>query len=247
MLKDEDDFGSAAGEFGRTLHPAGENLKVEGPTVICEPDDILLKLGVADEVGLRREPVLRVGVPMQLHPHSAHAAIFSQAADETKGLGAMICFNGELHGAREVTKVHTSAVETFQSYHHGALGIVDGDRVIVYRRPEVRLHLRPERLSKRVELLKAAIGADGTMVEAVRQMGIDGLVVEAFGRGNVSAEFGQALCRVAATAYRSSLPRGAPSAASAPSMAEVVEAGVTSKTLAQSSPAILKGRKRDCS
>ena len=79
MLKDEDDFGSAAGEFGRTLHLAGENLKVESPTVICEPDDILLKLGVAGEVGLRREPVLRVGVPMQLHPHSAHAAIFSQA------------------------------------------------------------------------------------------------------------------------------------------------------------------------
>ncbi len=134
--------------------------------------------------------------PQSDGPRNLINAICAAAADETKGLGAMICFNGELHGAREVTKVHTSAVETFQSYHHGALGIVDGDRVIVYRRPEIRLHLRPERLSKRVELLKAAIGADGTMVDAVRQMGIDGLVVEAFGRGNVSAEFGQALCRV---------------------------------------------------
>jgi len=107
----------------------------------------------------------------------------------------MVCFNGELHAGREVTKVHTSAVETFQSYQYGALGVVDGDRVIVYRRPQIGVHLRPERLDKRVEILKAAMGADGTMVDAVRQAGIDGLVVEAFGRGNVSAAFGQALGR----------------------------------------------------
>jgi L-asparaginase len=134
--------------------------------------------------------------PQSDGPRNLLDAIRAAAAGVTKGLGAMICFNGELHGAREVTKVHTSAVETFQSYHHGALGIVDGDRVIVYRRPQLGLHLRPERLDKRVEILKAVIGADGTMVDAVRQMGIDGLVVEAFGRGNVSAQFGQALGRV---------------------------------------------------
>ena len=134
--------------------------------------------------------------PQSDGPGNLIDAIRAAAADATKGLGAMICFNGELHGAREVTKVHTSAVETFQSLHHGALGIVDGDRVIVYRRLQLGLHLRPERLDKRVELLKATIGADGTIVDAVRRMGIDGLVVEAFGRGNVSAEFGQALGRV---------------------------------------------------
>ncbi len=140
--------------------------------------------------------------PQSDGPRNLIDAIRAAAAEETRGLGPMVCFNGELHGAREVTKVHTSAVETFQSYHHGALGIVDGDRVIVYRRPNIRLHLRPERLDKRVEILKAAIGADGKMVDAVCQMGIGGLVVEAFGRGNVSAEFGQALAR----ACRSGLP-----------------------------------------
>ena len=134
--------------------------------------------------------------PQSDGPEESHRRDLRSGGRRDKGLGAMICFNGELHGAREVTKVHTSAVETFQSYHHGALGIVDGDHVIVYRRPELGLHLRPERLDRRVELLKAAIGADGTMVDAVRQMGIDGLVVEAFGRGNVSAQFGQALGRV---------------------------------------------------
>jgi L-asparaginase len=140
--------------------------------------------------------------PQSDGPRNVIDAIRAAAIDETNGLGAMVCFNGELHAAREVTKVHTSAVETFQSYHYGALGIVDGDRVIVYRRPEVRLHLYPDRLDKRVEILKAAMGADGKMVDAVREMGIDGLVIEAFGRGNVSSEFGQAVGR----ACRAGLP-----------------------------------------
>ncbi|HML06892.1 MAG TPA: asparaginase [Xanthobacteraceae bacterium] len=129
-------------------------------------------------------------------PRNLIDAVRTAAAEEARDLGAMICFNGELHAAREVTKVHTSAVETFQSYHHGALGIVDGSRVIIYRRPKIPpLHLRPEQLDKRVEILKAAIGADGKIVDSVRQMSVDGLVVEAFGRGNVSAEFAQALGR----------------------------------------------------
>jgi L-asparaginase len=140
--------------------------------------------------------------PQSDGPRNVIDAIRAAAGDETNGLGPMVCFNGELHAAREVTKVHTSAVETFQSYHYGALGIVDGDRVIVYRRPEVHLHLCPDRLDKRVEILKAAMGADGKMVDAVREMGIDGLVIEAFGRGNVSSEFGQAVGR----ACRAGLP-----------------------------------------
>jgi len=133
--------------------------------------------------------------PQSDGPRNLLDAIRAAAAEGTQGLGAMVCFNGELHAARDVTKVHTSAVETFQSYHHGALGIVDGERTIIYRRPTIGQHLHPERLDKRVELIKAAIGADGGLVDAVRQTGIDGLVVEAFGRGNVSAEFGQAIAR----------------------------------------------------
>ena len=78
MLQDENNLGSAGGEFGRARHLAGENLKVESPAVIGEPGDVALKCCVTGEVGLSRETVLRIGVPMQLHPQSAHAAIFGQ-------------------------------------------------------------------------------------------------------------------------------------------------------------------------
>jgi L-asparaginase len=140
--------------------------------------------------------------PQSDGPRNVIDAIHAAASKETQGLGAMVCFNGELHAAREVSKVHTSAIDTFKSYHYGELGIVDGDQVIVYRRPQLGLHLRPEGLDKRVEILKAAIGADGRMVDAARDMEVDGLIIEAFGRGNLSAEFGQAVGR----ACRSGLP-----------------------------------------
>jgi L-asparaginase len=140
--------------------------------------------------------------PQSDGPRNLINSIRAAASEQTKRLGAMICFNGELHAARDVTKVHTAAVETFQSYHHGALGIVDGDQVIIYRRPEFRLHLQPKHLDRRVEILTAALGVDGRVVDSACEMGVEGLVVEGFGRGNVSAEFGQALNR----ACRAGLP-----------------------------------------
>lgn len=193
----------------RRLRELLDRPDVDGAVVTQGTDTLEETCFLADLLVDSEKPVVFTGAqlahdhPQSDGPRNLIDAIRAAAAEETRGLGAMACFNGELHGAREVTKVHTSAVETFQSYHHGALGIVDGDRVIVYRRPNIRhLHLRPERLDKRVEILKAAIGADGGIIDAVRQMGIDGLVVEAFGRGNVSAEFGQALGR----ACRGGLP-----------------------------------------
>src|SRR5215468_8310219 len=62
-------------------------------------------------------------------------AVRVAASAESRGLGALVCFNGAIHAARDVTKMHASAVETFQSYERGALGEVDGSAVIVYRRP----------------------------------------------------------------------------------------------------------------
>ena len=106
------------------------------------------------------------------------------AAPSARGLGAMICFNGTIHGARDVTKVHASAVETFQSYEHGALGQVDGAKVIIHRRPVLRQSFRVDRLEERVELFRLALGIDLRGLETAIEAGVAGLVIEGFGRGN---------------------------------------------------------------
>jgi len=106
------------------------------------------------------------------------------ASPLTRGLGAMICFNATLHAARDVTKVHASAVETFQSYEHGALGEVDGSAVVIHRRPVLRRTFRIDRLEQDVELFRVVLGMDLRGIEAAIARGVAGVVIEGFGRGN---------------------------------------------------------------
>ena len=106
------------------------------------------------------------------------------ASPLARGLGAMICFNATIHAARDVTKVHASAVETFQSYEHGALGEVDGTKVIIHRRPVLRKSFKVDRLEERVELFRLALGIDLRGLEGAIERSVAGLVIEGFGRGN---------------------------------------------------------------
>jgi L-asparaginase len=106
------------------------------------------------------------------------------AAAAARGLGAVVCFADQIHGARDVTKISASALATFQSYDKGALGEVDAGRVVIHRRPERRRSFRVDRLEPRVPLLRLCLGFDVALVEAALERGARGLVLEAFGRGN---------------------------------------------------------------
>jgi L-asparaginase len=128
-------------------------------------------------------------------PRNILDSVRAAACQEAVGLGVMVCFNGRLHAARDVTKVHTSALETFQSYDHGALGCVDEKEALIFRRPTIRLTLSAEKLDKRVDLVRLVIGIDARAIDASMAAGVDGLVVEAFGRGNASTAFGRGVSR----------------------------------------------------
>jgi L-asparaginase len=117
-------------------------------------------------------------------PRNLLAAVRTAAAPEARGQGAVICFADQIHAARDVTKVSASALATFQSYDKGALGEVDGARVIVHRRPLLRQTFRVERLEARVPLVRLCLGLGVELAEAALDGGARGLVIEAFGRGN---------------------------------------------------------------
>lgn len=122
--------------------------------------------------------------PQSDGPPNLLNALRVAASPLAAGLGAMVCFNGTIHAARDVTKVHTSAVETFQSYEHGALGFVDGERVVIHRRPVLRRAFQIERLEDAVKLFRLALGCDLDDLQAMIERGAAGLVIEGFGRGN---------------------------------------------------------------
>ena len=122
--------------------------------------------------------------PQSDGPHNLLDALRVAGSPLARGIGAVVCFNGAIHAARDVTKVHTSAVETFQSYERGALGEVDGSRVIARRRPGLRRTFEVDRLQTDVALFRLAIGIDLAPLDDLVARAPAGLVIEGFGRGN---------------------------------------------------------------
>ena len=119
-------------------------------------------------------------------PRNVRDAIRVAAAAEARGCGAMIAFAGELHAAREARKVHTSALRAFASPGYGPIGHVDGERVVLGRRPERRPPLPvPARLAP-VDLIRLHAGSDSRFLRTAIESGARAIVLEATGRGNAN-------------------------------------------------------------
>jgi L-asparaginase len=112
------------------------------------------------------------------------AAVRVAAAPRARGLGTVVVLNDEIHAARYVTKTHTLNPATFQSPGWGPVGRVEGDAVIVVRRPE-RQVLPWRGLEPKVGLLKLAVGLEADPLEDALARGVRGVVLEALGGGRV--------------------------------------------------------------
>lgn len=103
-----------------------------------------------------------------------------------RGRGALVCVNGELHHARWVTKTHATALATFDSPGHGPVGEV-GESSVRFLAPSPASPPRTERpLAGRVPILCSHWDADADLVDWYLSRGVDGLVVEGSGAGNVN-------------------------------------------------------------
>ncbi|SDB11546.1 L-asparaginase [Pseudomonas sp. NFACC23-1] len=108
---------------------------------------------------------------------------------ESSGKGVMVVLNDQINAAREVSKTHTSDVESFNSGDAGFLGRVDGDTVIFSRSSCRRQYLSLGRDSlPRVDIVAMYAGADASSLDAAVQAGARGIVIQALGAGNVNAE-----------------------------------------------------------
>lgn len=118
-------------------------------------------------------------------PANLRDAIMVAACPGARGLGVLVVMNENILAAAEATKTHTEEAGTFQSPNFGPLGVVDMGKVLLYRRPIFRETLTGAALGGRVDLFKIYAGADDRFIRYAVDMGAEGLVVEALGRGNV--------------------------------------------------------------
>lgn len=103
-----------------------------------------------------------------------------------RGLGAMICFEQEFHAARDVSKTHTSRVDTFKSADHGKLGEIDGEAISLSRRPVLRKTYAAPKVETDIELIKMVMGASDRAIRFAASSGARAIVIEGFGIGNTT-------------------------------------------------------------
>ena len=68
-------------------------------------------------------------------PKNFLQAVKVAASDQARGKGALVVANDTIHAAREVTKLISYRLETYDSKDVGVLGFVDEDQVSFYRVP----------------------------------------------------------------------------------------------------------------
>ena len=117
-------------------------------------------------------------------PANLRDAVAVAAADQTAGLGAVVCFAGELHAARTVRKVDSTAPHAFGSPRGGPIGRVVEQSVELHARPLRGPRLAPERLDFDVPIVSTWLGDDGRVLRAAAQ-GAHGIVLVALGAGHL--------------------------------------------------------------
>ncbi len=102
----------------------------------------------------------------------------------SSGQGAMVVFNGKVFAGRTAVKVHATDTDAFAAPHSGPIGRVQAGRVVYQAKPNGAPAVMPRGLSARVALIPMVVGDDGSLLDLARP-GHDGVVVIAFGSGNV--------------------------------------------------------------
>ena len=132
-------------------------------------------------------------------PRNLHNAMRIALDPRAVNRGVVIALNEKIHAARDVRKLHTSNIDAFHSGDIGALGSIDTGEVIWHRKAEQTFKLGvPQRLAK-VGICKVYTGMSPNIIRALVQDQTEGLVIEAFGRGNLPPQLVKEISDLVAT------------------------------------------------
>lgn len=132
-------------------------------------------------------------------PANLLAAVLAAASAESRQRGVLVMMNDTLHAARRVRKMHTLAVQAFESPNGGPLANLVEGRWRWWQPPAPRpTALASIRQEPKVALLETCLGDEGELLNGVLAGGFHGLVLGGFGTGHVSPRFAEkldAVCR----------------------------------------------------
>ncbi|SFR22514.1 asparaginase [Lentzea waywayandensis] len=137
--------------------------------------------------GAMRHP----GLPGADGPANLAAAVAVAGTSNSRGRGALLVLNDEIHAARWVRKAHSSLMNAFESFP-GPLGLlIEG--APQYFHPAHRSPALPRPLdAPAAPLIEATVDDDGSILD---WLNVKGVVVAATGVGHVSEGMAEAISR----------------------------------------------------
>ena len=113
--------------------------------------------------------------------------------DKAADKGVLVVMNDEIHAAKYVTKTHTTNVGTFQTPTHGPLGLITKREILYFKTAEPRVRFDLDHIQGLVPIISAYAGMTDELIDMLDLEQLDGLIIQAFGAGNVPKETAQKL------------------------------------------------------
>lgn len=123
-------------------------------------------------------------------PANLYNAVVTAASPESKNRGVMVCMNGKVFGASDVTMTNTTSVETFQSPNAGPLGYIHNGEVHYYNQAPARSNALYFSVLNLNSLPKVGIAygysnVEGDVVRMMIKKDYKGIVYAGVGNGNI--------------------------------------------------------------
>lgn len=113
--------------------------------------------------------------------------------DRAANKGVLVVMNDEIHAAKYVTKTHTTNVGTFQTPTHGPLGLITKREILYFKTAEPRVRFDLDHIQGLVPIISAYAGMTDELIDMLDLEQLDGLIIQAFGAGNIPKETAQKL------------------------------------------------------
>ncbi len=118
-------------------------------------------------------------------------AVRLAGSPKARGKGVLVGMNDQINGARDVTKTNTTHVETFKSWELGYLGYIQNGEPYFYR-DTTRKHTVMSEFDVSgltelpyVEILYGHVNGDKTLVNALLEANVKGIVHAGMGHGSI--------------------------------------------------------------
>jgi L-asparaginase len=178
-------------ELSRTVTQLCKNEQVQGIVITHGTDTLEETAYLLDLTIPTNKPVIVTGAMRSNNelgadgPLNLVEAVRTAAHKKSWNRGTLVVFNNEIHAARYVTKNHASSVATFQSPATGPVGTITKKEINYFQSPYREKVYPIKGNNHNVPLIKLVAGFDPAWLEFFLNQAIDGIVLEAFGAGNV--------------------------------------------------------------